>query len=79
MEGDWLVRRLAPDSSPIEIESLAKHMKEDRLLRAMGAEAANIHFGNSRVTDRASWLRAAAKDMTKAVTVDWNEWKEGRR
>ncbi len=88
MEGSWLVRRLAPDSSPIEIESLTRHMEKDRLLNAMGAEAANIHLGSSNAANRllgdlkkrrGSWLQKAVRDMLKAVTGDWKHWKEARR
>jgi hypothetical protein len=86
MQHGWLVRRLAPDSSPIDIESLGKYKDVDRLLHAMGWETANIHLG-SRAGRRilpdlrkrpAAWLRSAVRDMTKAVTSDWKDWRETR-
>jgi hypothetical protein len=87
MEGRWLVRRLAPDSSPIEIESLGKYKQVERLLHAMGWETANIHLGSRAARGipadlrkrPAAWFRSAVKDMTKAVTSDWKDWKESRR
>lgn len=39
----WLIRRLDPDSNPIDIMDLPKERDEERLLHAMGAEAANVH------------------------------------
>ena len=45
IEGSWLIRRLSPDSNPIDIQSLPKHRVEHMLLHAMGSEAANVHLG----------------------------------
>src|SRR5262249_28384078 len=44
----WLVRRLAPDCSRIEIATLPKERDEEKLLYAMGREIANMHFGTPR-------------------------------
>src|SRR5579872_1278610 len=46
--GKWIVRRLSPDSNPIEIASLPKKRDEHTLLRAMGSEVANVHLGVKR-------------------------------
>lgn len=84
----WLIRRLAPDSSPIEIESLSTHKDQEKLLDAMGRETANIHLGSRGAEKkilrdlgkrRASWLHSAAMDMRKAVRSDWKEWKKFKR
>ena len=40
----WIVRRLAPDCSRIELSALPKERDETRLLRAMGWETANVHW-----------------------------------
>ena len=40
IEGAWLIRRLSPDSTPIEIKDLPKKRDEQTLLYAMGTEAA---------------------------------------
>ncbi len=85
--GKWLVRQLAPDSSPIEIESMRGEADQDRLLHAMAWEAANIHLGAPRAGRRilddlkkrsGKWLRSAVKDMLKATIDDWKEWKKAR-
>lgn len=83
ISGRWLIRRLHPDSNPIDIMDLPKERDEARLLHAMGAEAANVHLGSRRVARRilsdlrrrkADWLRTAAKAMAKAVEHDWRQY-----
>jgi hypothetical protein len=82
--GRWLTRRLSPDSNPIEIAGLSKKRDEQKLLHAMGAEAANVHLGSKRQTAnilkdlskrKAGWLRSAARSMAKAVVSEWKEYK----
>ncbi|HLZ93492.1 MAG TPA: DUF2252 family protein [Candidatus Acidoferrum sp.] len=84
--GHWLVRRLAPDCSRIEIASLPEGRDEARLLYCMGWETANMHFGSKRAIPqikrdlavrRGRWLHKAAKAMTKATMEDWEEWRRG--
>ena len=48
----WIVRRLAPDCSRVELTALPKGRDEYRLLERMGRETANVHLGSSRVIDR---------------------------
>jgi len=81
--GRWLIRRLSPDSNPIEIADLPEERDEETLLHAMGSEAANVHLGRGRQTKnilkdlsrrKANWLRSAAKDMAKAMERDWKEY-----
>jgi Uncharacterized protein conserved in bacteria (DUF2252) len=83
MEGNWLVRRLSPYCSRIELTSLPKKRNEGKLLYAMGWETANVHLGNHKVIEavqrdlakrKAKWLREAAKAMTKATLTDWKDW-----
>ncbi len=80
----WLLRRLAPDCSRIELNSLPESRDEERLLYSMGWETANIHFGTPRAIPaikrdlakrRGSWLHQAAKAMHRATERDWREWK----
>ncbi len=79
----WIVRRLAPDCSRIELAALPGARDERRLLRAMGWEAANIHLGSvgSRrlradlVRRRPGWLGRAARHMHEAVLEDWKAWR----
>jgi hypothetical protein len=77
----WIVRRLAPDCSRVELSSLPKKRDEASLLHAMGYETANIHLGASvqpiqkdLEKRRPGWLHEQAKVMANAVTSDWNEF-----
>jgi uncharacterized protein (DUF2252 family) len=83
LEGDWVLRRLAPHCSRIELSHLTRIGDEARLLRAMGWETANIHLGSPNRVPRIladleqrpqGWLVAAAKQMAKAIRKDWREW-----
>jgi hypothetical protein len=87
LSGKWLVRQLAPDSSPIEIETMNGQKDEDRLLHAMAWEAANVHLGTAGAAARITadlnkrsgkWLRTAVKDMATAIIGDWKEWKKSQ-
>ncbi len=44
----WLVRRLGPDCSRIDIAELTAHHDRALLLRCMGEETANIHLGGNK-------------------------------
>jgi hypothetical protein len=80
----WIVRRLAPDCSRIELTELPEASEETRLLRAMGWETANIHLGSrsahALLVDLAAregdWLHQAAKTMLDAVEEDWEAWRK---
>jgi hypothetical protein len=85
IRGQWLIRRLSPDSNPIEIADLPKIRDEHTLLHAMGSEAANVHLGsdrriNSILADlrrrKSTWLRAASKDMAKTVAREWKAFRD---
>jgi uncharacterized protein (DUF2252 family) len=85
LRGHWIVRRLSPHCSRIELSVLPTDRDELRLLSAMGWETANIHLGTvdakkyiRRHLERLNpgWLFAAAKEMQKAVTSDWQAWKK---
>ena len=80
----WLLRRLAPDCSRIELASLPVSRDEERLLYSMGWETANVHFGTPRAIPkikrdlaqrRGNWLHKAAKAMLRATERDWRDWK----
>jgi hypothetical protein len=81
----WLIRRLSPDSNPIEIADWPAKRDEEALLHAMGCEAANVHLGTSghirKVLNdlrrrESTWLRTAAKRMAKALEADWKDYKQ---
>jgi hypothetical protein len=85
LRGRWIVRRLSPHCSRIELSVLPTDRDELRLLSAMGWETANIHLGTvdsqkfirrhlARL--KPNWLLAAAKDMEKAVSSDWRDWRK---
>ena len=85
LRGRWVVRRLAPDCSRIELAALSPPGAEVRLLHAMGWETANIHLGTKSASRlilrdlgkrKQKWLHAATDDMLKAVRSDWETWKE---
>jgi hypothetical protein len=80
LNGQWLIRRLAPDCSRIELASLPNTRDQLKLLHAMGWETANIHLGTKAVVGRVlkdlnqrpvKWLRRAAEVMAKATLEDW--------
>jgi hypothetical protein len=85
IEGSWLIRRLSPDSNPIDIQTLSRHADESMLLRAMGSEAANVHLGTARqVTNiqkdlrkrKSKWLSDAAARMAQQVEKDWKRYRK---
>jgi Uncharacterized protein conserved in bacteria (DUF2252) len=81
----WIVRRLAPDCSRIEMKHLAGVQDECRLLRMMGWETGNVHLGSARQRDavrsdlrkrKGDWLLRAARTMRNSTIEDWNEWRK---
>ncbi len=88
MRGHWIVRRLSPHCSRIELEALATSRGECRLLEAMGRETANIHLGTEEkrraiLKDwrkrKGNWLVGAAQAMADAIEKDWRVWRERRQ
>lgn len=82
---NWVIRRLAPDCSRIELSSLPTDREEERLLYAMGWETANIHLGSREKialvkkdlgARRGRWLHKAAKAMAEATRQDWKAWRK---
>ncbi len=86
LRGQWVVRRLSPYCSRIELAHLPKSRNERRLLSAMGWETGNIHLGSGRAEAirrhlkalPAGWLYAAARKMAASTTADWKVWKKAR-
>jgi hypothetical protein len=79
----WLIRRLSPDSNPVDIDDLPSKRDELTLLSAMGKEVANIHLGSKdRVKmilenlrrQKSKWLNKAGKSMGKIVTKEWKDY-----
>lgn len=85
LRGRWIVRRLGPYCSRIELGALNAPDVELRLIRAMGYETANIHLGTpgARKTilrhlekQKPKWLHEYSELMLDAVRADWQVWKK---
>ncbi len=85
LRGRWIVRRLSPHCSRIELATLSAAGAELRLLHAMGWETANIHLGTPPARklilrhlekQKGKWLHEAAAAMLAAVRSDWEAWKK---
>jgi hypothetical protein len=83
--GDWVIRRLSPDSNPIEIDNLPKKRDEHKLLNAMGKEVGNVHLGEPTRCKRIlqdlrrrpkNWLRRAGKQMARIIEKEWKQYRE---
>ncbi|HKT74238.1 MAG TPA: DUF2252 family protein [Steroidobacteraceae bacterium] len=84
VEEGWVVRRLAPDCSRVELADLAGTRDECKLLWMMGWETANVHLGTARQRDailrdlarrKRGWLLTAARAMRTATIADWRAWQ----
>lgn len=81
----WVVRRLAPRSSRIDLD----HMEWEnlgRVLHAMGAEVANVHLGTPNAADAilsdldrrtAGWLADTSRALVDLLEADRQEWRSG--
>jgi hypothetical protein len=85
LRGHWIIRRLGPHCSRIELATLRAPGSELRLLHAMGWETANIHLGTKAARkailshlrkQKGKWLHEGACEMIKAVRNDWAVWKK---
>ena len=80
----WLVRRLAPDCSRIDLAELSHHHDRALLLRCMGGETANIHLGGKKARRRIlkdleempeDWLQRAAEKLHNRCLADWEKFR----
>ena len=82
--GRWMLRRLAPDCSRIELASLPETHDAVKLLFAMGWETANVHLGSVKASvlirdlakRESGWLHRAAEEMFESTARDWQEWRK---
>ncbi len=88
LRGRWIVRRLAPDCSRVELSAMPKERDDVRLLHAMGFETANIHLGTRKAARailadlggrRGRWLHEASTRMLEDVDADWHQWRDAPR
>jgi hypothetical protein len=79
----WIVRRLSPDSNPIELAELPDERDDEVLLYAMAQEVANVHLVTQGAYSQilkdlharpGNWLKAGAKQMAKSVEREWKEY-----
>ena len=87
VHGIWLLRRLAPDCSRIELATLPRNHDESRLLWMMGWETANMHLATPQQRQRiladlearrSGWLVKAAARMAQELERDWRRWRKAR-
>lgn len=80
----WLIRRLAPDCSRVELAALPQAKAELKLLHAMGWETANIHLGTKGAARKirldlgkrpSKWLQKAATAIVEITLADWKQWR----
>lgn len=85
LRGRWIVRRLSPHCSRIEIADVKTAGLELKLLAAMGWETANIHLGTQTARrtilhdldkKKGKWLTQATEGMLEAVNDDWKTWRK---
>jgi hypothetical protein len=86
VRGGWVLRRLSPYCSRVEFAQLDRIQSEEKLLRAMGRELANVHLGTPRAIPSVlqdlrarnpKWLRKSSELMLEATLEDWREWRNG--
>jgi len=84
LKGRWIVRRLAPDCSRVELSSMPKERDEYKLLQCMGFETANVHLGTPKAGRailqdlhhrQEGWLHDAGVSMVSATEKDWKAWR----
>jgi hypothetical protein len=88
IKDNWIIRRLAPDCSRINLSTLPEARDEKLLLYCMGWETANVHLGshNKRkdiLADLAKrhrrWLENATEIMSEQVQNDAKTWRKSYR
>jgi uncharacterized protein (DUF2252 family) len=84
LQGRWIVRRLAPDCTRVDLALFPQEREESKLLHAMGWETANLHLGSGMTLEILAdldkrpehWLHKAAAKMVAATNVDWEVWRK---
>jgi hypothetical protein len=87
VDDSWIIRRLAPRCSRIELKQL-DCVSEKLMFESMGAETANIHLGTPTAskpilkwlgTQERGWLEKAAMKMSDATRDDWRLWRKHQK
>jgi Uncharacterized protein conserved in bacteria (DUF2252) len=80
----WMLRRLGPHCSAIELGDLPKRRDHRVILKAMGRETANVHWGSPEALGPVRrdlkrrgkrWLHEAAARMAEATLAEWRAWR----
>lgn len=83
----WVVRRLAPHCTRVELRDLPQERDELRLIGAMGFETANVHLGTRSArsalrSELRAWsprrLRKVAAEMVGRLEDDWRLFRRKR-
>jgi hypothetical protein len=81
----WVLRRLSPFCSRIDLSQLPRTRDAERLFNAMGWELANVHLGTNGAATalrrdlsqrKSKWLCHATEIMTDATLKDWKDWRK---
>ena len=80
----WIVRRLSPSCSRIELETARRGPDLRKLIGSMGAEIANVQFGAGSLDEVTAdlaqrgdkWLTKAAAKMEEHLRADWKDWRK---
>src|SRR5262249_51058771 len=82
--GAWILKRLSPHCSRVTLSQMPRWRDEQKLLRTMGYELANVHLGTRGASPRIQadlhrhkpkWLRQSAETMAEATLADCKESK----
>jgi hypothetical protein len=90
IRGRWLIRRISPHISRIELADLPRQRDEERLLFAMGVETGRFHASELRraglnrlLRDMARrsprWLLRTARTLSDATRADRQSWRRHYR
>ncbi len=83
----WVLRRLGPHCSKIELSDFPKRRAPLVILKAMGRETANVHLGSPAAVAairrdlkrrKGRWLDDAAVRMAEVTLAEWREWRRAR-
>jgi hypothetical protein len=84
VKAGWVVRRLGPHCGRIELAQFPRHRDEKAILKAMGAETANLHLATAGArgdvlrdlgSRKPGWLHEAAQAMQAATEQDWKAFR----
>ena len=84
----WVMRRLSPDCSRIELAQLPKSRDESAMLHAMGVEVASAHLSTPTSIKaleaavsklKRKWLSKASDLMLKSTLEDWKVWRKHQK